>query len=266
MLRFSANLSTLFQELPLRERFAAAADAGFEAVEIWFPYEMPAAEMAATLRRHGLICVGINSPAGDVARGDWGLALDPARRGEFLQSVEQAMAYAQAIDCPQVHVMAGNISQGLGAAEASLLYQDNIARACDIARRHGRSVMLEPLNAIDRPAYFLTRQDQALEVVEALARPNLGLMLDLFHLQRGEGNLVERMRKSLPHALHVQVADVPGRHEPGSGEINFMFVFAELERLGYDGWIGCEYLPLASTLEGLGWMAQMGRNAGEARA
>jgi hydroxypyruvate isomerase len=266
LLRFSANLSTLFQDLPLRERFGAAAHAGFKAVEIWFPYEMPAEEMAATLRRHRLACVGINSPAGDVSRGDWGLALDPARRGEFLRTVEQAMAYAQAIDCPQVHVMAGNVAPGMGAAEASLLYRDNIARACDIARRHGRGVMVEPLNAIDRPIYFLTRQDQALDLIGALARPNLGLMLDLFHLQRGEGNLVERMRKSLPHARHVQIADVPGRHEPGSGEINFAFVFSELERLGYEGWIGCEYLPLGATVDGLRWMKAFARgdSAGQA--
>lgn len=254
MHRFSANLSTLFQHLPVRERFCAAAEAGFEAVEIWFPYEIPAYEMCDLLQTHGLQCVGINSPAGDVAAGDWGLALDPRHRGAFAQSVTQAMVYAEAISCPNVHVMAGNRLAGTSDSDAWRLYRSNIATACDIARTFGRQVMVEPLNAVDRPQYFLSRQDQAIALIEELQQENLGLMLDVFHLQRGEGNLMERMRKSLPYAVHVQIADVPGRHEPGTGEIRFDFVFAELRRLGYTGWIGCEYLPRADTVAGLGWM------------
>ncbi|MDO9406488.1 MAG: TIM barrel protein [Polaromonas sp.] len=257
MLRFSANLSTLFQQLPLRERFSAAAAAGFEAVEVWFPYEIPASELAALLKDHGLVCVGINSPPGDVSQGDWGLALDRSRQNLFDDSVAQAMAYAEAIDCPNVHVMAGNRVAGVSEAQALQDYSASIERACAIARRHGRRVMVEPLNAVDRPTYFLTRQQQAIDLIDALQQDNLGLMLDLFHLQRGEGNLVERMRRSLPYAAHVQIADVPGRHEPGTGEINFPFVFAELERLGYDGWIGCEYLPAGDTVDGLGWLQRL---------
>ncbi|RYX97990.1 MAG: hydroxypyruvate isomerase [Comamonadaceae bacterium] len=254
MLRFSANLSTLFQQLPFRERFAAAAEAGFKAVETWFPYEIPAGELSAILRDNGLACVGINSPAGDVANGDWGLALDTSRRPQFEQSVDTAMRYAEAIDCPNVHVMAGNRVAGVSEEQSMADYSASIALACDIARRHGRQVMVEALNVIDRPAYFLNRQDQALALIESLQVDNLGVMLDLFHVQRGEGNLVERMRKSLPHARHIQIADAPARHEPGTGEINFGFVFAELERLGYQGWIGCEYLPAGDTVAGLGWM------------
>ena len=261
MLRFSANLSTMFQELPLIERFAAAAAAGFKAVELWFPYEIPAEHLANELKTNSLVCVGINSPPGDTAKGDWGVAVDPARRGEFTEGVEQAMAYAQAIDCA-VHVMAGIPAQRLQAAEAWQIYQDNIAAACATAKRYGRQVLVEPLNAIDRPTYLLSRQSQAIELIEALGRDNLRIMLDLFHVQRGEGNLTERMRKSLPYAGHVQIADVPGRHEPGTGEINYAFMFAELERLGYAGWIGCEYFPRASTVEGLGWMARATNRTG----
>ena len=188
-----------------------------------------------------------------MAEGDWGLALDPDRRNAFADSVTQAMRYAEAIGCPCVHVMAGNRVPGQSDAQAWQLYAGNIAAACVIARGFGRQVLVEPLNAVDRPQYFLSRQDQAIALIDELQQDNLGLMLDLFHLQRGEGNLIERLRKSLPYAFHVQIADVPGRHEPGTGEIRFDFVFAELERLGYTGWIGCEYLPLADTAAGLGW-------------
>jgi hydroxypyruvate isomerase len=258
MPRFSANLSTLFQDVPLMERFPAAAKAGFKAVELWFPYEVPARDMASALKANGLICVGINSPPGNVDKGDWGVAVDPTRRNEFIEGVDRAMAYAQVIDCANVHVMAGIPAAGLKADDAWKVYMDNIGSACDIAMRYGRKVMIEPLNAIDRPTYLLSRQAQAVEVVKTLDRNNLGIMVDLFHLQRGEGNLIERMRMSLPYAIHVQIADVPGRHEPGTGEINFAAVFGELDRATYAGWVGCEYFPSKSTVEGLDWMSKHG--------
>ncbi|PVX77128.1 hydroxypyruvate isomerase family protein [Paraburkholderia unamae] len=254
MLRFSANLSTLFQELPLAERFEAAARAGFDAVELWFPYEIPAAQMRERLAAHGLRCVGINSAAGDVSRGDWGLAADPARRAEFDASVEQAFDYAQAIGCPSVHVMAGQIDAGAPRQSAWEHYVECMGAAADRAAARGLTVMVEPLNAIDRPRYLLNTQAQALELLGALNRPNLKIMLDLYHVQRGEGNLIERMRASLPHAAHVQIADNPGRHEPGTGEIRFESVFAELARSGYSGLIGCEYLPSGASVESFGWL------------
>lgn len=254
MTRYSANLSTLFQDLPLRERFAAAAQAGFAAVEMWFPYEIPSNEMAAQLQKHALRCVGINSPAGDVSAGDWGLATDPDGVDAFCASVDQAMRYARDIDCPNVHVMAGIVPAHLSRAVAWALYETNIARACDIAQDYGRRVLIEPLNAVDRPTYLLNTQQQALHLVQTLQRDNLSIMLDLFHLQRGEGNLIEGMLRSLAHAAHVQIADVPGRHEPGTGEINFRNVFAAVAQADYKGWVGCEYLPLNSTQEGLSWM------------
>lgn len=258
MPRFSANLSTLFQDLPLIERFPAAAAAGFKAVELWFPYEVPAQDMARVLKANGLVCVGINSPPGNIDEGDWGLAVDPTRRNEFLKGVEQAMEYAQGIDCANVHVMAGVRAAGMQVDDAWKVYMDNIGVACDVAVQYGRHVMIEPLNAIDRPTYLLSRQAQAVEVLKALNRDNLGIMVDLFHLQRGEGNLIEHMRMSLPYATHVQIADVPGRHEPGTGEINFAMVLKELDKAGYTGWVGCEYFPSKSTVEGLDWMAKHG--------
>lgn len=254
MLRFSANLSTLFTELPLFERPAAAARAGFKAVELWFPYEIPAREFGGILEANDLVCVGINTAPGNVSKGDWGLAVDPARRSEFIEGVEEAMSYAQAIECPNVHVMAGVPATGLSPAAAWQVYTNNIASACEAAKRYGRQVLVEPLNAIDRPTYLLSRQEQAIELIDSLKCDNLRIMVDLFHIQRGEGNLIERMRASLPHAGHVQVADVPGRNEPGTGEINFAAVFAELNRLNYPGWVGCEYFPRSTTVEGLGWM------------
>ncbi len=255
MLRFSANLSTLFGELPLIERPAAAARAGFEAVEVWFPYEVPACDFRNALTASGVTCVGINTPPGDTQRGDWGLAADPSRREAFLRSVDAAMTYADTIGCPNVHVMAGAPPAGLPRAAAWKVYCENIAAACAIAKLHGRQVLVEPLNAIDRPTYLLSRQAEAIELIDSLGCDNLRIMLDLYHLQRGEGNLIERMRASLPYSGHVQFADVPGRHEPGTGEINFPAVFAELERLQYQGWVGCEYFPRTTTLESFGWMS-----------
>ncbi len=254
MLRFSANLSTLFQELPLAARFEAAARAGFDAVEMWFPYEIPAPQMRALLEAHGQRCVGINTLAGDARRGDWGLAADPARRDAFDASVEQAFNYAQAIGCPNVHVLAGQIEPGAPFQPAWDHYLHCLGAAADRAAARNLTVIIEPLNRLDRPRYLLNTQAQALEALAVLNRANLKIMLDLYHVQRGEGNLIERLRVSLPHAAHVQIADNPGRHEPGTGEIRFDSVFAEIASSGYAGWIGCEYLPSGPTVESFGWL------------
>lgn len=259
MLRFSANLSTLFQDLPLRQRFEAASRNGFEAVELWFPYEIPATEMREILSRHKLTCVGINSPAGNVEQGDWGLAADPARRAEFEASAVQALEYADAIGCTHVHMMAGQKRPDLSFEAAWDNYLHAIATSCDIAGRFGITVMVEPLNRIDRPTYLLSTQAEALELIATLGRANLKLMLDIFHVQRGEGNLIERLRASLPHAGHVQIADNPGRHEPGTGEIAFDRVFQEIEASGYAGHVGCEYFPSGATEASFGWLEARSR-------
>lgn len=257
-MRFAANLSTLFAELPLLARVGAAASLGFEGVEIWFPYEVDAKVLRAELARHEVQCVTMNTQPGNVGRGDWGLAVDATRRTEFLASVEIAAAYAAEIGCPKIHAMSGGVPQGVTREASWEVFARNIDDACVIAARHGLILMIEPLNEIDRPSFLLTRQSQAIALIEQLGRENLKIMLDLFHLQRGEGNLIERMRQSLPHAAHVQIADVPGRHEPGSGEINFATVFRALKQLGWTGWIGCEYFPSDGTLASFGWLEAHG--------
>jgi hydroxypyruvate isomerase len=257
MLRFSANISTLFQDSPLAQRFEAAARAGFQAIEIWFPYEMPAAQMRDLLQKNGLRCVGINSPFGDAATGDWGLAADPRRREQFEASIVDAFDYARQIDCPNVHVMAGHRSETGSRQAAWENYLTCIGRSCDLARENGLTVMIEPLNAIDRPLYLLQTQAQALTAISQLGRANLKIMLDVYHLQRGEGNLIERMLASLPHAAHVQVADNPGRHEPGTGEINYASVFAALEASGYGGYVGCEFYPSGRSEDSFTWLHRL---------
>lgn len=257
MLNFSANLSTLFQESPLNERFGAAARAKFKAVEVWFPYELASHEVASLLEEHQLHCVGINSPAGDVASGDWGLAADPRRATEFKTSAEQAIGYAHEIGCPNVHIMAGLTTHQSDREVAWENYLHCLDFACSLAAESGITILIEPLNDIDRPRYLLNTQRQAIDVIQKLNKKNLGLMLDLFHLQRGEGNLIERMNKSLPYAAHVQIADNPGRHEPGTGEINFAAVFRVLQEANYGGYIGCEYLPLRSSATSFEWMADL---------
>jgi hydroxypyruvate isomerase len=257
MLNFSANLSTLFQELPLASRFGAAARAGFEAVEVWFPYELASNDVAMLLAEHRLRCVGINSPAGNVMTGDWGLAADPGRVEDFTSSAEQAIAYAQEIGCSNVHIMAGLVGLQTDRKQAWENYLHCLDFACSLAAQASITIMIEPLNSIDRPRYLLNTQAQALEAIETLRKTNLRVMLDLFHLQRGEGNLIDRMMKSLPYAAHVQIADNPGRHEPGTGEINFDAVFRTLQDAGYSGYIGCEYLPLRTSETSFGWMANL---------
>jgi len=257
MLNFSANISTLFQELPLASRFPAAARAGFSAIEMWFPYEIASKVVASLLAENQLRCVGINSPAGDIRAGDWGLAADPSKFDIFKRSAHQAIVYAQEIGCSNVHVMAGLVAPQADRKLAWDNYLQCIDFACTLAAQASITVMIEPLNNIDRPRYLLNTQAQALEAIETLRKTNLRVMLDIFHLQRGEGNLIERMKKSLPYAAHVQIADNPGRHEPGTGEVNFEAVFKALQDANYSEYIGCEYLPLRTSEESFKWMANL---------
>jgi 2-dehydrotetronate isomerase len=257
MLRWSANISMLFAELPFLDRFAAARAQGFDAVEFWFPYEWPAAQVAQRLADNGLICVGINSPAGDVAAGDWGLAADPKRKTAFEDSVRLAFDYAAALNCPAVHVMAGLTGHTAPDPRLHGGYLDNIAFAAEHAAGLGKTVLIEPLNPVNRPGYVLWRQQQARDVIDQLALANVRVMFDLYHAQMTEGNLIDNLRAHGPRIGHIQVADVPGRHEPGTGEVNWRAVFAAIEKLDYRGWIGCEYQPRANTVEGLGWRQQL---------
>jgi len=254
MPRFAANLTTLFTELPFLDRFAAAAAAGFEAVECLWPYEWPAGEIAARLQAHGLRQVLFNLSPGD-ARGDRGMACHPGREAEFMASLEQALAYARALGCPRLHVMAGLCPAGVPRAALGRTFVTNLRHAAERAAAAGVKLLVEPLNAIDNPGYFLTTIEEGLALVEAVGPDKLGLQFDIYHRQMTAGDVARALEAALPYIGHIQIADVPGRHEPGTGEINWHFLLAHLDRIGYRGWVGCEYRPRAGTREGLGWLA-----------
>lgn len=255
MPRFAANLSMLFTDVPLLERFGRAARAGFTAVEMQFPYETAAAELREQLKQHDLQMVLHNLPAGDWAAGERGLACHPGRQAEFRAGVAQAIAYAQALGVPRLNCLAGVCPSGVGRDEATAVLIDNLRFAAAELAGAGLTLLLEPLNRFDVPGFLLGRSDEALVVLDAVAAPNLLLQHDLYHAQRSEGELAATLERLLPRIGHIQVADNPGRHEPGTGEINFTYLFARLDALGYSGWVGAEYRPLGSTEAGLGWLA-----------
>ncbi len=242
----SANLSVLFTQLDFLERFDAAARAGFDAVEFWFPYEYAAQDVRYALRSAGQRCVVINAPAGDRAAGDWGLAAVPGKQAQFEQSLELAAHYAEVLDAAHVHVMAGMVRADEAAA-AGELYVAHLRLACE---RLGpqRGVLVEALNTTDRPGYFVTTIAQAAAWAQRVARPNIGVMGDLYHAQMQHGNLIANLRTHARWIKHVQVADVPGRHEPGTGEVHWPRVMQALQATGYAGWVGLECQPSGGDL------------------
>jgi hydroxypyruvate isomerase len=256
MPRFAANLSMLFTELPFLDRFAAARAAGFRAVEYLFPYEFPQAELAARLRGEGLKQVLHNLPAGDWAAGERGIACDPRRTGEFRAGLERAIAYAHALDCGQLNCLAGKLPRGVAAEEAHATLVANLRHASARLRQEGIRLLVEPINSYDVPGFFLTRTEQAIALIEEVASDNLLLQYDVYHAQRMEGELAATLQRHLARIGHIQVADNPGRNEPGTGEIHYAFLLRHLDALGWKGYIGCEYRPRGTTLEGLGWMRE----------
>lgn len=252
--RWAANVSLLFAEVPLRERFDAAARAGFRSVEIQFPYAIPAAELRTLLDASGLALVLHNLPAGDFEAGERGTACDPARVAEFRAGVRQGIAYAQALGVPRLNTLAGIVPRAVEAGLARRTLVDNLRWAARELAAADLVMLVEPLNRFDVPGYAIDRPSAALELIAEVGAPNLLLQLDLYHAQRSEGELAATIERALPLLGHVQVADNPGRHEPGSGEIHYPFVFAALARLGYGAHVGCEYLPAAGTEAGLGWL------------
>lgn len=257
MPKFAANLSMLFTELPFLDRFAAAREAGFDAVEFLFPYAFDPDQIAERLHRHQLQLVLHNMPCGDWNAGDRGMACDPRRNDEFRAGVQLAIDFATELEVPRLHCMAGKMPHGLAFERARETYLQNLQYAADQCRPHGIDVMIEPINSYDMPGYFLHHSRQALDILDACARPNLFLQYDIYHMQRMEGELANTIRAHLPRIGHMQLADTPGRHEPGTGEINYPFLFKLLDELGYAGWIGCEYTPRGGTVEGLGWRTQL---------
>jgi hydroxypyruvate isomerase len=257
MPRFAANLSLMFTEHHFLDRFAAARASGFEAVEFLFPYAWPVADIAARLAESQLQVVLHNLPAGDWAAGERGIACDPARISEFNDGVELALTYARALGVRQLHCLAGIVPPGVDMGTARATYLSNLRHAAARLDEHGLRLLIEPINTWDMPGYFLTGSAQAAGIIEECGAPNLFLQYDIYHMQRMEGDLTAGIRAHFPRIRHMQLADVPGRHEPGTGEIDFAAVFALLDALGYAGWIGCEYHPLAKTVAGLSWRTQL---------
>jgi hydroxypyruvate isomerase len=254
MPKFAANLSMLFTEVEFLDRFAAAARAGFQGVEYLFPYDYPAETLKARLDDNGLTQVLFNLPAGDWAAGERGIACHPDRVEEFREGVERAIAYARVLGNIQVNCLAGIKPQGVSDDEARQTLIENLRFAAGKFADAGILLIAEPINTRDIPGFFLNRTEQALAIFDEVGSDNLKLQYDIYHMQIMEGDLAPTIEKHLARIAHVQIADNPGRHEPGSGEIHYPFLFAHLDRLGYRGWVGAEYKPAATTEEGLGWL------------
>lgn len=247
MPRFAANLSMMFTEVPFMQRFEAAAKAGFQGVEYLFPYEEDAGEIAAALRDTGLVQALYNTSAGDFAAGERGFAAVPGAEDRFRAALDQALDYAGKIEPTNIHIMSG-IAKG-PAARATFI--GNLHHACAHAPEQG--FVIEPINHRDMPGYHLDNQEEARGIIAEVGAANLGLQLDLYHCQIMQGDLTERIRSLAPVTRHVQVASVPKRHEPDTGELNFTHLMQVLDESGYNGWVGCEYRPKGPTLDGLGW-------------
>lgn len=255
MPKFAANLTFLFTEVPFPERFQAAAEAGFKGVEYLFPYVRGKEDLKAWLDEAGLAQVLINMPAGDWENGERGLCCLPDRKGEFRDSVGSAIDYAKELICSNVHVVAG-VAPGDGADRAAFedAYRENLAYACDQFAAHGLNATIEPINGKrDAPGFFLQSTHQARAIMAELARPNLRLQFDVYHVQIMQGDLVHHFKDCLPDIGHMQIANPPDRFEPDCGEINYRYLFEVIDEAGYEGWLGCEYKPRAGTREGLGW-------------
>jgi hydroxypyruvate isomerase len=253
MPKLAANVSMLFAELPFLERFAAAARAGFRAVEYQYPYEWSAGDVAAAARDAGLPVILHNMPQGDAARGERGTACLAGREQRFREDLERAIDYARAARCPSLHLMAGVVPAGADPAALHETYVSNLKFSARRLAGEGMRALIEPLSDRTVANCFLRSSAQAARVLDEVRAANVLLQYDLFHMQLMEGNLALTIERLLPRIGHLQIADVPGRHEPGTGEINFEFLFAHIDRLGYAGWIGCEYNPLGDTREGLKW-------------
>jgi len=255
MPKFAANISMMFPERPFLARIDAAARAGFRAVEMQFPYAFEVDEVAGAVRDAGVACVLINAPPGDWKAGERGLAAVPGRHAAFKESIDRALAYATALGCPRIHVMAGIPPSGADAGACRRAYVANLHDAAVAAATTGRELVIEPINTRDIPGYYLTTQATAHEVLRAVGADNLGVLMDLYHCQVMEGDLATKLREYMAGIGHIQIAGPPERHEPDTGEVNFPYLFALIDSLGYQGWIGAEYNPRGDTLAGLSWLA-----------
>ena len=253
MPRFAANLSFQFQNVPFLDRFAAAAAAGYRAVEFMFPYEHAPEVIAERLNTLQLENVLINMPPGDWTAGDRGIACQPGREEEFRKGVATAITYARALKTPRVHAMAGLVPVGSSRAACMETYIDNLRYAAGQLDAAGLTLVIEPINTRDIPGYFLNTQAEAADYCAAVGLPNLKMQMDIYHIQVTEGDIATKLKKYAALCEHIQIAGVPERHEPDSGEVNYTYLFKLLDDIGYKGWIGCEYRPAGKTEDGLGW-------------
>lgn len=253
MPRFAANLTMLFNEVPFLDRFERAARAGFDAVEFLFPYAFPAAEIKTRLDAHGLKLVLHNLPAGDWDAGERGIACHPDRVAEFRAGVGRAIEYATTLGVPQLNCLAGKAPAGVDDEALRATFVDNLKFAAAELKKAGLKLLIEPINTYDIPGFWLNRTAQTVAILDEVGADNAFVQYDIYHAQRMEGEIAATLEKQLARIGHIQLADNPGRHEPGTGELNWAFLFAHLDRIGYRGWIGCEYKPATTTEAGLGW-------------
>lgn len=255
MPKFAANLTMLFNELPFLDRFAAAKAAGFSGVEYLFPYDFEKAMLREKLQQHGLTQVLHNLPAGNWSAGERGIAILPDRVDEFCDGVRRAVDYAKALECRQLNCLVGVAPADADRLELNEVLLGNLRFAADALARERIRLLIEPVNTRDIPGFFLNRTEQAVQIISDVGSDNLFIQYDIYHMQVMEGDIAPTLRKHLARIAHVQLADNPGRNEPGTGEINYPFLFRYLDEIGYGGWIGCEYKPKTTTVEGLGWYA-----------
>ena len=253
MPKFAANLTMLFGEVDFLDRFKAAADNGFKGVEYLFPYAYEADEIAAKLKENNLEQVLHNLPAGDWGAGERGIACHPDRVEEFKKGVDTAIEYATKLGCKQLNCLAGKVPEGVSQEQAHQTFVSNVKFAADKLKAAGITLLIEPINTFDIPGFFLSTTAQGNAIIDEVGSDNLFLQYDIYHMQRMEGELAATMKANLKRIKHIQLADNPGRNEPGTGEINYTFLFKYIDEIGYDGWIGCEYKPAGDTVAGLGW-------------
>jgi hydroxypyruvate isomerase len=253
--KFAANLTMLFNELPFLDRFAAAKAAGFTGVEYLFPYDFEKAVLGELLQQYGLTQVLHNLPAGNWGAGERGIAILPGRVAEFRDGVKRAVDYAKALDCRQLNCLVGVAPADADPAELRSVLIENLRFAADVLANQRIKLLIEPINTRDIPGFFVNRTEQAAEIISEVRSENLFIQYDIYHMQVMEGDIAPTLQKHLARIAHVQLADNPGRNEPGTGEINYPFLFRYLDKIGYRGWIGCEYKPKTTTVEGLRWYA-----------
>ena len=254
MPKFSANLTMMFNEVDFLDRFSKASKAGFKAVEYMFPYDWPKDQLVEVLNQNSLKQVLHNLPAGDWAKGDRGIACHPDRITEFEDGVELAIEYAKALECPNLNCLVGLTPTGFSQEKTRETVVNNLRHAATALEKEGIRLLIEALNSEAIPGFYLVQTQEVIRLLDEINHSNIWMQYDVYHMQIMEGHLIQTISKNISRIAHIQIADNPGRHEPGTGEINFMNLFSAIEKTGYNGWIGCEYIPAGKTEDGLGWI------------